>query len=198
MSPNKCSAITALYQALVPRLAALGLQFQQGRLPKVGTRHSTHQVPIVPPARSRYLAEIAETVRAYKRHARDQARRAREVQQLDASATMLQAASPEHRSAAATVMNLANARRAGLDAQSTRLLAMWPDMLKAYGADEYVVRIRDKEIRTSLVHTTLSGNKIRKVALPAYEDQRTRQFSVHRRNLRVQTRERRPNPHVCG
>jgi methylmalonyl-CoA mutase len=47
---------------------------------------------------------------------------------------------------------------------------MWPEMQRAYAGDEYVVKIRDKEIRTSLVHTTLSGNKIRKVALPQYED----------------------------
>ncbi len=47
---------------------------------------------------------------------------------------------------------------------------MWPEMRKAYAGDEYVVKIRDKEIRTALVHTTLSGNKIRKVALPQYED----------------------------
>ena len=33
-----------------------------------------------------------------------------------------------------------------------------------------MVKIRDKEIRTRLTHTTLSGNKIRKVALPRYED----------------------------
>jgi methylmalonyl-CoA mutase len=31
------------------------------------------------------------------------------------------------------------------------------------------VKIRDKEIRTALTHTTLSGSKIRKVALPGYE-----------------------------
>ena len=43
-------------------------------------------------------------------------------------------------------------------------------MQKAYAGDEYVVKIRDKEIRTALTHTTLSGNKIRKVALPRYED----------------------------
>ena len=36
---------------------------------------------------------------------------------------------------------------------------MWPDMQKAYAGDEYVVKIRDKEIRTNLVHTTLSGNE---------------------------------------
>ena len=39
-------------------------------------------------------------------------------------------------------------------------------MQKAYAGDEYVVKIRDKEIRTALTHTTLSGTKIRKVALP--------------------------------
>jgi len=32
------------------------------------------------------------------------------------------------------------------------------------------VKIRDREIRTALVHTSLSGSKIRKVALPRYED----------------------------
>ena len=47
---------------------------------------------------------------------------------------------------------------------------MWPEMQKAYAGDEYVVKIRDKEIRTQLVSTTLSGTKIRKVALPRFED----------------------------
>ena len=32
------------------------------------------------------------------------------------------------------------------------------------------MKIRDKEIRTQLTHTTLSGNRIRKVALPQFED----------------------------
>jgi methylmalonyl-CoA mutase len=32
------------------------------------------------------------------------------------------------------------------------------------------VKIRDREIRTALTHTTLSGSKIRKVALPRFED----------------------------
>ena len=34
-----------------------------------------------------------------------------------------------------------------------------------------MVKIRDKEIRTSLIHETLSGTKIRKVSLPRFEDQ---------------------------
>ena len=43
-------------------------------------------------------------------------------------------------------------------------------MQKAYAGDEYVVKIRDKEIRTALTTQSLSGTTIRKVALPQYED----------------------------
>jgi len=162
--------VTALYQALLPRLAALGMKTGKGRLPQVATRHSTHQVPIVPPARVRYLADIADAVRGYKRRAGEQARIARELQQLEATARMLYEADATKSGARDTVQALAKARAAQLDPAARKLLAMWPDMKNAYAGDEYVVKIRDKEIRTSLVHTTLSGNKIRKVVLPAYED----------------------------
>src|SRR5262245_24515371 len=159
--------VTALYQALKERLGTLGLEFQTGRLPAVHTRHSTHQVPIVPAARVRYLAEISDTVRGYKKHAQQQATLAPEVQQLQSAQRMLEAEGKED---GATLARLAQEREARLDTHARKLLAQWPHMQKAYAGDEYVVKIRDKEIRTSLVHTTLSGNKIRKVALPKYED----------------------------
>jgi len=161
--------VTALYQALLPRLAALGLNTTEGRLPKVATRHSTHQVPIVPGARVRYLADIADIVRGYKQRALAQSRLAREIQQLRAAAAMLTVDKPEKPRAAEASIHLAELREARLDPQAAKLLAMWPDMQKAYAGDEYVVRIRDREIRTALTHTTLSGSKIRKVALPKYE-----------------------------
>jgi methylmalonyl-CoA mutase len=167
--------VTALYQALRARLAALGLPVREGRLAPVTVRHSTNQTPIVPAARSRYLAEIAETVRGYKRRARAQARLARELQQLRETARMLLEADPNKDGSAkpgayGTVMALAEARAERLEPACAKLLAQWDDLQKAYAGDEYVVKIRDKEIRTRLTHTTLSGNKIRKVALPQYED----------------------------
>ena len=61
--------VTALYQAMLPRLVALGLPAEPGTLPPAATRHSTHQVPIVPGARVRYLADIADAVRGYKKQA---------------------------------------------------------------------------------------------------------------------------------
>jgi methylmalonyl-CoA mutase len=162
--------VTALYQALKARLVERGLALAEGRLPPVATRHSTQQTPVVPPARVRYLAEIADTLRGYKARARRQARLAREVQQLRESARMLQEADSEKAGAKNTVLALADEREARQDADARKLLAQWPAMQKAYAGDEYVVKIRDKEIRTNLVHTTLSGNKIRKVVLPTYED----------------------------
>jgi methylmalonyl-CoA mutase len=160
--------VTALYQALRPRLAAAGLPVTQGRLPVVSTRHSTHQTPIVPGGRIRYLADIAETVRGYKRRALAQSQLAREVQQLKATATMLQVDKPGRQRAVEAVLDLVAQREASLDPQARKLLAQWPDMQKAYAGDEYVVKIRDKEIRTRLTHVSLSGTKIRKVALPQY------------------------------
>jgi methylmalonyl-CoA mutase len=162
--------VTALYQALKPRLAALGLPLQDGRLAAVNTRHSTNQHAIVPAARTRYLAEIADTVRGYKAKARTQATLAREIQQLRGSQRMLKDENAEKHRARDALEELALGREARLAPEAKKLLAMWPEMRKAYAGDDYVVKIRDKEIRTRLVHTTLSGSKIRKVVLPTYED----------------------------
>jgi isobutyryl-CoA mutase len=161
--------VTALYQALCPRLAALGLRLQAAQLRAVHTRHSTQQVAIVPPARVRYLSDIADTVRGYKRRAQEQAHLAREVQQLRATAAMLHTDKPERHRAKEAVEDLAAQREGRLEPTSRKLLAMWPDLQRAYAGDKYVVKIRDREVRTQLTHTTLSGSKIRKVALPRFE-----------------------------
>ena len=83
---------------------------------------------------------------------------------------MLKEANADKVNAHAAVIDLAEQREGRLNPDAKKLLAMWPDMQKAYAGDEYVVKIRDKEIRTNLVHTTLSGTKIRKVVLPQFED----------------------------
>ncbi len=162
--------VTALYQALKPRLAELGLKLADGTLPVVDVRHSTNQTPVVPAARTRYLAEISDTVRGYKKRARAQAQLAREVQQLQAAAAMLKTDKPERAPAAEAALDLAGHRKSRMDGDARSLLAQWPDMQKAYAGEEYVVKIRDKEIRTALTTRSLSGTTIRKVALPKYED----------------------------
>jgi len=162
--------VTSLYQALKVRLIELGLPLTEGKLPAVNVRHSTNQTPIVPPARTRYLAEITDTVRGYKKRARAQSRLAREIQQLREAARMLGVEKPSRSKAAEATVDLAQERELQQDTDARKLLAHWPDMQKAYAGDEYVVKIRDKEIRTALTSKSLSGTVIRKVALPTYED----------------------------
>jgi methylmalonyl-CoA mutase len=163
--------VTALYQALLPRLQALGLKAKaDGLLPRVSVRFSSNQTPVVPAARVRYLADISDTVRAYKAKARAQAKLAREIQQLRAAANMLATDKPHRPKASEAAIDLAEQRESNQDAAARKLLAQWPEMQKAYAGDEYVVKIRDKEIRTALTTKSLSGTTIRKVALPQYED----------------------------
>jgi isobutyryl-CoA mutase len=162
--------VTALYQALKARLVAFGMKLSEGSFPTVTGRHSTNQTPVVPAARTRYLAEISDTVRGYKKHARAQATLAREVQQLESSVRMLTEARIDRVDVAEALGDLAAERRDRLATDARHLLAQWPDMQKAYAGDEYVVKIRDKEIRTALTTKSLSGTTIRKVALPQYED----------------------------
>ena len=162
--------VTALYQALKARLAELGLAFQDGSLPLVKVRYSTNQTPVVPAARSRYLAEISDTVRGYKKRARAEAKLAREIQQLRETARMLLDDDASRDGAKNTVLRLATERASQQNPAAAKLLAQWPAMQAAYAGDEYVVKIRDKEIRTALTSKSLSGTTIRKVALPQYED----------------------------
>jgi methylmalonyl-CoA mutase len=158
--------VTALYQALAARLSQEGLKLDAAKLPAVTARHSTGQNVIVPPQRVRYLAEIAETLRAYHAWAKAQAKIARERQQLTATKTML----GEYQAEAPELDSLIADRESKLDPRAQKLLAMWPQTKKAYTGDEYVVKIRGKEIRSALTTISLSGTHIPKVALPRFED----------------------------
>ncbi|HEY5929291.1 MAG TPA: methylmalonyl-CoA mutase family protein, partial [Burkholderiales bacterium] len=121
---------------------------------------------IVPPARARYLAEIAETVRGYHADVVKQARLARERQQLREARRMLDAA----KKASTDLDPLIAERDDSLSANAKALLAEWPQVKQTYSGDEHVVKVRDREIHTTLRTVTLSGTKVPKVALPRFED----------------------------
>jgi methylmalonyl-CoA mutase len=149
--------VTALYHAVAAKLG-----FQPKKLPKPAGKTSSAVHVVVPPQRQRYLAEIAETVRGYHQHAEEQARIARERQQLEATRAMLGKVLPE-------LDALLESRQ--LDPESRKLLDSWAKTAKTYSGDEQVVKVRGKEVRTKLTHTSLSGTQVPKVALPKYQDQ---------------------------
>ncbi len=158
--------ITALYQALVPTLSERGLKLKAGKLPLVSVKQSSSQRAIVPAQRIRYLAEIADSVRGYHAHTEEQVRIARERQSLRIAAGLFGACDKS----TADFAEMLAWKEGQLDPKARKLLDMWPDTVKAYSGDEYVVKIRDKEIRTRLVSESLSGTKIRKVILPRFGD----------------------------
>jgi len=159
--------VTALYQAMLPRLLELGLPLKKGKLPLVSVRQSSNQRAIVPAQRVRYLAEIADSVRAYHAHSAAQAEVARERQSLRTAKNLFQACG---KPAGSDFDELIDWKDGQLDARARKLLDMWPKTVELYAQDEYVVKIRDKEKRTRLTSTSLSGSRIRKVSLPTYKD----------------------------
>ena len=163
--------VTALYQALLPKLAGHGLKLAAGRLPRVAVKAPSAGRAIVPADRVRYLAEIADTLRTYHAHVAEQATLARERQSLRTAKAIFEGCGKGAGAQLSDFDELISWKDGQLSAASRKLLAMWPDMKKAYAGDDYVVKIRDKEIRTRLVQETLSGTKIRKVVLPRFEDE---------------------------
>jgi len=150
--------ISALYHAVAEKL---GVRKNPGKLPKPAAKVSSAIHAIVPPQRTRYLADIAEAVRAYHHSVAEQSRLARERQQLEATQAMLGRRLPE-------VESLLKAKT--LDPEAQALLDGWPETVKAYSGDERVVKVRDKELSTKLTQTSLSGTHVPKVALPKFED----------------------------
>jgi methylmalonyl-CoA mutase len=158
--------VTALYQGILPALVERGLKVKPGKLTAVKVRASSRMNAIVPAARSRYLAEIADTVRGYHVRAAGQSAIARERQQLLASQAMLAAAGKD----TGVLDPLIAEKNARLDPGSKALLEGWPETKKTYAGEEHVVRVRGREIRTRLKTISLSGTRVPKVALPGFED----------------------------
>jgi methylmalonyl-CoA mutase len=154
--------VTALYQHLRGLVREHGLPMGGGALAPVETRVPTGVVTIVPPARTRYLADVAETVRDHHRRTDEQAAAARRRQALRTTRDLLGAAG----SSTADVDALLDDAERALDADAHALLDDWPATVEAYSGDEHVVTVRDREICTALTDVSLSGTHVPKVALP--------------------------------
>jgi methylmalonyl-CoA mutase len=172
--------VTALYHAVVERLAGGSLKPGAGKLPRPASKISSSINPVVPARRARYLAEIAECVRAYHQHAAAQARLAREHAQLTETKRMLLESPSSRRRPGPSaesdgdlisrIDELIASREAALDTRSRRLLETWPQTVQGYAGDEYVVNVRGREVRSRLSSVSLSGTRVPKVALPRFED----------------------------
>ena len=118
---------------------------------------------LIPPERTRYLAEIVRTVRDYKAHAHAQVLRVRELAALRTAKALL---AGEAGIDAATIDRAIAAADVKVDADARRALAELPRLRDAYAQDEYVVKIRNAEVVYPTHVVTLSGTRQPRVAVP--------------------------------
>ena len=116
--------------------------------------------------RIHYLGEIVHTVRNYRKMVEEQSKVARSLHQLRSTLSQLEEGSV----AANEVATLIDDYEKKIDRKAAQLLDCWDDLKQAYSQDVLVTKVRDKEIRTELSTTTLSGTKIPRVCLPKYSD----------------------------
>jgi len=151
------------YRALVAKLAErAGTAFA---LPATMPAVAAETAPLVPAARRRYLAEIAETVRAYRAKADAEAERASDAWALDRALAALGDA-PE----SAALREKRDAALASLPEEARADLAAWPALRERYGAETQSYEVRGRAIPVANHVETLSGSQVPRVALPAIEE----------------------------
>jgi methylmalonyl-CoA mutase len=122
---------------------------------------------IIPPEQVSYLAEITHTARAYRRQVKEQTEIGRQYYQLSGAQSLL---NEQCDCQVEELETLKNQAENALSEENRKLLQRWPEMKKAYREEVMVTKVRDKEIRTELTTTTLSGTRIPKVCLPDFAD----------------------------
>ena len=162
--------VTALYQGVLNAFVDKGFRDLGCSIDAVETRVSEPGQTIVPPDRARYLSEISDTVRGYHKTIEKEATLARERQQLRETKRMLTDAG-KSADDLSDLDTLIAERDDAMDPRAKKLIEIWPRLVESYSGDDYVVKIRDKEVRYDLKRVTLSGNRVSRVALPKTKDE---------------------------
>ncbi|HRR07582.1 MAG TPA: methylmalonyl-CoA mutase family protein [Rhodothermales bacterium] len=126
---------------------------------------------LIPPKRTRYLGEIAESVRSYHEWLEKQVSIARNWGQALGTKKQLENWSPEDKALLLARLDEMVAYWWGkLDYICQQILLNWDKMAVQYRQEESVYKVREREVRTPQFSTSLSGLKIPRVSLPRMED----------------------------
>ncbi|HEU5112578.1 MAG TPA: methylmalonyl-CoA mutase family protein, partial [Acidimicrobiia bacterium] len=142
------------YRAVLGELAAHGLSLETSLDLPLGDEAKQH---VVPPERTRYLAEVVESNRRYDTWAGEQSEIADTLYKLEGAR--------EHGADVADIVTEAEEK---LDPENRRALDHWEAMLAEYSGTEFIYHVRGREIRVPLHEETLSHTRVPKVALPRY------------------------------
>jgi methylmalonyl-CoA mutase len=157
--------VNKLFQLLLQKIEEkTGVQFGATQFEATAELSSA----IIPPSRVRYLAEIATNNREYDQLVQTQSELASRWYQLQGA---LQTEAVKNNQALATALQHEIEKiTEQLTPVSRKLIANWPQKVKAYQEDFYEYTVRDKTIRQPMTSTSLSGTRIPKVVLPKFKD----------------------------
>ena len=151
---------TALFQALVDKLSVI----DERLAPEAPIELiDVPRQEIIPPARVRYLAEIAETVRDYNEWAKQQAEVANQVFGIYQTKQLLVDGNE-----GGEVNSLYEAKLRELERENLQIIEGWEEKKGRYSAETFTYQIRNRDINVPTHTTTLSHNQIPRVTLPKY------------------------------
>ena len=149
---------------------------------RIGVERKT-STTILPPDRTRYLAEIAEDKQRAGKSLSLQVAAARRAYHLAGTIHALRGSelgpddvlqsledAPGDDPALAPLVERYARAVDELSGESKELLRAWPSLRERYGDKVFRFQVRDKTIELPLVTTSLSGLDVKKVALPRYRD----------------------------
>lgn len=161
--------VNALFRELMKRASELTDREYVCKIPVEQCMKVTVQTFMFPPNRVRYLGEIVETCKAYRKKVEDDVKLVREKQSLVRSAQFLREQGDEV--TAQRLESIAKSLEEKLSQEAKQLLKQWPEIKRTYNSQKITYRVRGEEITVDAYNETLAGTKLPKVALPNYEDE---------------------------
>ena len=162
------AGVNQFYNALIQIIKSkLGIEFDShvslaGEIPD--------KIYIIPPQRTRYLAEISETVRSYNEWTNEQGEIAQQLYSLKKSIELLKKEDCKDDINLIESLQLKYATlESTLDGANKMLIENWDKKVASYKNEYYIFKVRDKEIKIKTHTETLSHLQIPKISLPKYE-----------------------------
>ncbi len=132
------------------------------------TREMSEKIFVIPPHRTRYLSEIAETNRKYDQWVNEQAEVAQNLYALNKVTALIKSnSSPSPLEKG--LGDEATKQHLNLNPKNWKLLQDWPAKVQQYKEPLYKYKVRDKELAIQTHTESLSHSQIPKVVLPSYK-----------------------------
>lgn len=130
----------------------------------------SEKIFIIPPARTRYLSEIAENNRAYDKRSKEQAAVAQKLFGVRKTIETIQASQIEDKDRLVKQLEEVYQKLTlEIDPKNLELLKNWEAKKRQYQDEYYTFKVRDKEIKIKTHSESLSHSQIPKVAVPRFE-----------------------------